>query len=224
MTFELAAKGKEFNLNYNISNAQDKKTRTRNAIVDAAKQAFLTNGYYKTDMGQIAKAAGIDKRTIYRYFSSKEALAFVIWQNVLAFVIDFGMDTKGETGYLRISNLLYHYIEGVKENQNLIRFLGEVDYFFSGEYPNIEEADNFVKYILYRGHGTLLECIEEGISDGSLNSELNAELAASTISNILFAISQRIVLRGEHLKIEQGYSYEMLDECVRMLLDSIKAI
>ena len=115
-------------------------------------------------------------------------------------------------------------MEGVKENPNLIKFLGEVDYVFSGEYPHIEEADNFVKYILYRGHGTLLEWIEEGISDGSLKSELNAELTASTISNILFAISQRIVLRGDHLKIEQGYSCEMLDECARMLLESIKAI
>jgi len=201
----------------------DKKARTKLAILDAAQEAFLEQGYHKTDMRDIAKIADIDKRTIYRYFDSKEALAFIIWQKVLAFVMDFGANATGDSGYEKLESLLYHYMEGVRENQNIIRFLGEFDNVFSGEYPNIEEAEEFVSYITSKGNGKLEEHIKEGVEDKSISGDIDIDLLASTISNILLAISQRIVIRGEHLQIEQGYSYEMLDDTVAILLRGIKA-
>lgn len=206
------------------TNAQtDKKNRTKNAILEAAQEAFLSNGYHKTDMGHIAKIVGIDKRTIYRYFQSKEALAFAIWQKVLTYVMDFGADSVGETGYERLSNMLYGYMKEVKRNQNIIKFLGEFDHVFSGEYPHISEAEEFVSYIASKGNGMLTEYIKQGTLDGSIKNDLDIELTAGTISNVLIAMSQRIVMRGEHLKVEQGYSYEMLDNCVGLLLRGIKA-
>ena len=48
-------------------------------------------------------------------------------------------------------------------------------------------------------------------------------MAAHTISSIMIAMSQRIIIRGEHLKQEQGYSYEMLNETVNLVLNGIKA-
>lgn len=206
------------------NNTPDKRTRTRQAILDAAQEAFLAHGYHKTDMRDIAQIVGIDKRTIYRYFDSKEALAFIIWQKVIAFVMDFGAISLGSTGYEKLKSLLHLYMKGVRENQNVIRFLGEFDHIFSGEYPHIEEAEDFVSYITRQGNGMLTEHIKEGVKDGSIKWDIDVKLTASTISNILLAMSQRIVIRGDHLKIEQGYSYEMLDDTVAIILRGIKAI
>ena len=72
--------------------------------MDAAHEAFLENGYHKTDMRDIAKIAGIDKRTIYRYFDSKEALAFIIWQKVIAFIKDFGAISDGNSEYEKLKS------------------------------------------------------------------------------------------------------------------------
>jgi len=200
----------------------DKKIRTKNAILEAAQDAFLQNGYHKTDMRQIAKIVGIDKRTIYRYFSSKEALAFAIWQKVLGYIMDFGANAKGQTGYDRLENMLYMYMREVESKQNIIKFLGEFDNVFSGEYPHIEEAEQFVSYITTRENG-ISKLLKEGVMDKSIRDDMDVDLTASTISNIMLAISQRIVIRGEHLQIEQGFSYEMLTHSVKLMLEGIKA-
>ena len=204
------------------SSTLDKKARTKKAIFDAAEQAFIQNGYHDTDMGQIAQMVGIDKRTIYRYFSSKEALAFAIWQSVLAYIMDFVEDIEGDTGYLRLENALYKYMKQVRIDKNIVRFLGEFDNTFGGEYPHIHEAEEFVRYISKR-ENAIIKYIKEGVADGSIKQGVDVYLLGNTITNTVMALSERIVIRGEHLMAEQGYSYDMLESCVRLLLDGIRA-
>ncbi|SDE52432.1 MULTISPECIES: TetR/AcrR family transcriptional regulator [Kordiimonas] len=44
------------------------------AIIDAASQLFLENGFDGTSMDEVAKRAGVSKQTVYSHFSSKEQL------------------------------------------------------------------------------------------------------------------------------------------------------
>ena len=53
--------------------AANKAAKTR-AIIDAARMQFLTGGYADASMDAIAKAAGVTKQTVYRYFPSKDDL------------------------------------------------------------------------------------------------------------------------------------------------------
>lgn len=190
-------------------------------ILKCAREAFLINGYNRTDIGNIARDAGINKRTIYRYFVNKEALAFVIWKQVLEEILDISIDHEGKSGYHKLESLLYEYISRVKKNQEVIRFLGEFDHVFSGEYPNIDEAEQFVSFIR-NSDNVMLSYIKEGMKDKSIIEDIDPLLVSSTLSNLLMSLSQRVVIRGEHLKIEQGYSFELLDEGVRLLLLGIK--
>lgn len=43
-------------------------------ILDVASEWFLTHGYAGTSVSAMARQSGISKVSIYRYFSSKEAL------------------------------------------------------------------------------------------------------------------------------------------------------
>lgn len=51
-----------------------KGERTRQAIVDAAYELFLTQGYAATSMRQIADGAGLALGGIYNHFANKEAI------------------------------------------------------------------------------------------------------------------------------------------------------
>ena len=199
----------------------DKKTRTKNSIIEAAQELFFDAGYHGTDMGQIADIVGIDKRTIYRYFASKEALAFVIWRRVIAEIVNFTDDSQGKNAFEKLENLLYGYMAEAKKNRKIVRFIGEFDHIFSGDYPHIEEADEFVQYIAH-SRDKIAEYIEEGLAEGSIKEDTDAGLTAHTVSSIMIAMSQRVIIRGDHLKQEQGYSEEMLDETVKLLLNAIK--
>ena len=48
--------------------------RKRRAILDAATEVFLKGGYMGTNMDEIAALSAVSKQTVYKHFSSKEAL------------------------------------------------------------------------------------------------------------------------------------------------------
>lgn len=54
--------------------------RTRDAILEAARQLFLRQGYHATGMREIAQETGISLSAVYNHFSSKEE----ILQEILA--------------------------------------------------------------------------------------------------------------------------------------------
>jgi TetR/AcrR family transcriptional repressor of mexJK operon len=51
-----------------------RSAQKRKAILDAATEVFLRSGYLGTNMDEIATLSGVSKQTIYKHFSSKEAL------------------------------------------------------------------------------------------------------------------------------------------------------
>lgn len=56
-----------------------KSEKTRAAIIDAAYQLFLDQGFHATSLRQIVQKSGVTMGGIYNYFASKEE----IWQAVL---------------------------------------------------------------------------------------------------------------------------------------------
>ena len=57
--------------------------KTRNLLVDTARQLFAKNGFEATTMNEIATASGKGRRTLYTYFSSKEEIYLAVIQSEL---------------------------------------------------------------------------------------------------------------------------------------------
>ena len=53
---------------------EPRSARKRRAILEAATDAFLRNGYLGTSMDEIAAGAGVSKQTVYKHFADKERL------------------------------------------------------------------------------------------------------------------------------------------------------
>lgn len=54
------------------------KSDKRQAIIDAASNAFLENGFQNTSMETISSKAGVAKQTLYNYFGNKDALFIAV--------------------------------------------------------------------------------------------------------------------------------------------------
>lgn len=55
---------------------EKKKRETREAIADVALELFVQHGFDAITVEQIADAAAVSRRTVFRYFDSKESLLF----------------------------------------------------------------------------------------------------------------------------------------------------
>ena len=56
----------------------DDDSAKRRQIIDGAREVFLSRGFDAASMGDIAKAAGVSKGTLYVYFKDKDELFFAI--------------------------------------------------------------------------------------------------------------------------------------------------
>jgi AcrR family transcriptional regulator len=57
-----------------VSPAESRSARKRQAIIDAAREVFLSNGYAGASVDEVAAVASTSKRTVYGLFRDKEGL------------------------------------------------------------------------------------------------------------------------------------------------------
>ena len=58
-------------------------SKTRQKLVDVARQLFAKNGIANTTMNDIAVASGKGRRTLYTYFSRKEDVYYAVIESEL---------------------------------------------------------------------------------------------------------------------------------------------
>ena len=69
---------------YDSRRRLEKSRRSREAILDAARRAFLEAGYAATTMATIAGHAGVSTETLYKTFGGKPGLVRAIYERGLA--------------------------------------------------------------------------------------------------------------------------------------------
>ena len=66
-----------------IENQNNIEDSERNRIIDFAESKFMIEGFYKISMDSIASELRISKKTIYKYFPSKESLVECISNRIM---------------------------------------------------------------------------------------------------------------------------------------------
>lgn len=67
----------------NTNTERSKSEAKTAAILQGARQEFLSHGYAATSMDKIAKAAGVSKATVYSHFGDKESLFNAVIQDLV---------------------------------------------------------------------------------------------------------------------------------------------
>lgn len=92
-------------------------SKTRQKLVDVARQLFAKNGLENTTMNDIAKASGKARRTLYTYFKSKEEVYYAVIESELERLSD-KMDevaAKKIRPQDKIIELIYTHLNMIKE-------------------------------------------------------------------------------------------------------------
>jgi AcrR family transcriptional regulator len=92
-------------------------SKTRNMLVDVARQLFAKNGFENTTMNDIATASNRGRRTLYTYFKSKEEVYFAVIQTELErlFAKLEEVARKNIPPVDKLVQLIFAHLEVVKE-------------------------------------------------------------------------------------------------------------
>jgi len=194
-------------------------------IIDKAIELFCEYGFEHVSMDLIAKEAEFTKRTIYRYFQSKEELYFAAayrGHEYLYAMLTEAID-KGTTGYDKIRLAYYAYYEYWKKHSALAQLVNERQYtklnnsatdsFFYKQFMNLD------KQIFDK----LLDIYHLGFADKSIHAEGDVEYL--TYSSIYSAVSffQLYRVTGESYTRHLGLNSEkFVTITIEQMLSQIK--
>lgn len=201
------------------------KDQRRDEILVVSKDLFMNQGLINTTMDNIASKVGVSRRTLYRYYKTKEEIAFEIEIMLFQELFDYQKFLYKElsgTGYEKLESYLLKLANYLESNPAVIKFSGEFDYYFTGEYPYSDLVSKFKDMISSTDY-ILEDILSLGISDGSIRSDIDPKLVGLTISNTILSLLQRIALRDNHLDLEQGInSRDMAVSAYELFMHSLK--
>ncbi len=92
-------------------------SKTRQLLVDVARQIFAKKGFERTTMNDIAKASGKGRRTLYSYFSNKEDVYYAVIESELERLSDRldEVAARKSSPQDKIIELIYTHLSMIKE-------------------------------------------------------------------------------------------------------------
>ena len=99
------------------------REQSKTALRESAFALFAKNGYEKTSIAQISKAAGVSKGLVYSYFSSKEELLKAIFIDLLEqfdYLFEFDENEKPGIVLKQMLDETFKYLEAGSDVTRLI--------------------------------------------------------------------------------------------------------
>jgi AcrR family transcriptional regulator len=84
------------------SRREQKKARTRAALIAVSQRRFAEDGYHQTTLEGISEEVGVRPQTLLRYFESKAHLALAPWTEQLALVRHLLTDPRRRAGTVSV--------------------------------------------------------------------------------------------------------------------------
>jgi AcrR family transcriptional regulator len=209
-----------------LSRREREQLERENYIITKSIDLFCEYGFENVSMDQIAKESEFTKRTLYRYFQSKEDLYFAaaLRGHQCLYNILKGTLTKGNTGFEKIRIAFYAYYDYCRTYPALAQLVNKRQYnilqsadLTSPYYKKFLDVDQLI-------FEELRELYEMGVADKSIRSDDDIEYLA--YANIYTAVSffHLYTFTGasytNHLKLD---SEKFVSFVIENMLDQIKS-
>lgn len=193
---------------------------TREKILQAAGELFVTQGLKKTTMDTVANNLGISKRTLYENFKNKEEL-------VKSFLLETMLDHKSKL--LAIINASENVIEALIQfghfNRDLFSRINPI-YFEDLKKYYAPIFDSTVNSNRVRNFEVSYLILKRGVNEGIFTKEIDIDIANKFIHNTMehfFRLDQKESV--SHAKVFQTIFYPYIKGiCTEKGLEIIKSM
>lgn len=207
----------------NFSKREANKAQKKAALIDAAERLFVRNGFENTSIDEVAKTAGLTKKTLYQYFESKEDLYYAValkGARLLGAAYE-GRLEEGSTTLEKIHLANLAYLNFHIEYGDLSRILN----YRPANQANIESSPHYREFVLFDSIRLrhLDELAAAAVTDGSISPKLDPKKAVFfaffTAFCILNTVSTSDKSMWEMLDLDEN---DYLRFCFEILTNAIK--
>ncbi|MBD3922325.1 TetR/AcrR family transcriptional regulator [Paenibacillus sp. PR3] len=194
--------------------SKEQHDQVRRERMDQIRRAFsevyLEKGVQGTDIGEVAKRAGVSRTLIYYYFKDKMELIQGMFQEYFDAAKEFvtGCLLTAESPLIRLERYARFYLETAVTKPRRVylyrNMINDMPIVFGGQ------SQDYYHSFLDSVHGPLVRTIEEGIAAGQL-AEVEPVLLAQTymggVTGAMLELAKRQVTADEgHVLVEQAVS------------------
>ena len=161
-----------------------KREQTREALYTAALRLFDDAGYEATTVDDVAVAAGVSRRTFFRYFESKEAVVFA--QQPRRMALFRRLVSRGAGGWPAVRaaclDLLPDFEESVGEGVLMQRIIAANPALQAAERARDREWEDLIATALVRGPSgsdAMFAAVQAGAVVGALRSVIRSSRSGS---------------------------------------------
>jgi TetR/AcrR family transcriptional regulator, fatty acid metabolism regulator protein len=192
------------------------KTR-KDRIMDAALRIFAEKGFQNATITEISKAAGVSEATVYEYFGTKEDLLFAIPEKISNDTFEESSKVipyiKGVEGKIRA--ILLFYVQLYQSNPNysalvLLQLMSNRRFRHTPAHAAIRKSSH-----------ALLDCIRQGIADGTFKKDSNPYLIRSMFMGTVEHLFIHWHMQG--MPKRKPSIADMLDPLIEIVFDGIRA-
>lgn len=185
-------------------------------ILDAAREVYIEKGFLATEIGEIAKKAGVARGLVYYYYKDKHELFQTLFEGALTAAIQFvTARLKTEQPPLeRLQQYALHYLNTAAHSPKMV-------YFFRDLYQDIpavfgERATEVAKNFVVNIHLPLADTFQEAMDQGvvrSGDSYLFSQIFWGGISGAMFTMT------GKELKPDNPLTKEFIQQTMDVLFN-----
>ncbi len=178
---------------------EQKKTKTRKAILEAAVRLFAEKGFEQTSLEELARAAGIGKATIYGYFSTKNEIFLAYCEEEVDFAFAVLEKKQDEDAPLveQLVALMIGQLTYVTKNREFGRIFAR-EMLFPAKQNIIASRDLDQKYL-----SRLLEVLGRGEGRNELPKECDLVLLMGHL-HALYLFSLSLFYQGDVATLDEA--------------------
>lgn len=191
---------------------QERAKATEKAILDAAAQVLVKDGYDRASTNRIARRAGVSIGSLYQYYPSKESLVSALLQQHVEQMLGFLMDTATRMVEAPLEEAVPAYVRAMLRVHSVDPKLHKV---FFEQFPRlggISRAQDFLEQAcsVVRAY---LETHRHRLRDVDL------DVATFVLVNAVEGVTHAAVLTREGSLAEEALADEIAALVLRYLLD-----
>lgn len=203
---------------------ESRSARKRRAIIEAARQVFLGNGFASASMDDVAAVAQVSKVTVYKHFSDKQSLFIAVFTSAIQQAEE---DAQGLLDNLSASTDVEKDLKKfarqhivVVTQPHLIQ-MRRMIIAESGRFPEL--ASTWHRAAPERAHATLATQIK-ALADRGLLQAPDPLLAAQLLNYLILSVPvNEAMFTGRDKPFSRRHLYRYADEAVRVFLAAYRA-